>query len=143
MINYKVILIYGNNCTFPTMVLKAFCGVFMVRAIDAAKNSERDPTGNFYSQETIKWMIWGSGGRKENVLIFPKVLLSRVDGHTHFFFLCNSQSLMVTYIESSTTRNFFGTYTVLSVQPVMTSLNLVSLHIGRLKLIGFISHYIL
>lgn len=54
MINYKVILIYGNNCTFPTMVLKAFCGVFMVRAIDAAKNSERDPTGNFYSQETIK-----------------------------------------------------------------------------------------
>lgn len=34
-------------------------------------------------------------------------------------------------------------YTILSVQPVLTSLNLVSLHIGRLKLIGFISRYVL
>ena len=50
---------------------------------------------------------------------------------------------MVMYIESSTIRHFFGAYTILSVQPVMTSLNSVSLHIGRLKLIGFISHYIL
>lgn len=54
MINYKVILIYGNNCTFPMMVLKALCGVFMVRAIDATENSERDPTGKFYSQERRK-----------------------------------------------------------------------------------------
>ena len=120
------------------------CVVFsLVRAIGAAENSERDPTGNFYSEETRKWIIWGTDGRKENVLIFAKVLLSRVDCHTRFFFLCNTQSLMVMYIESSMIRNFFGAYTILLAQPVMTSLNLVSLHIGRLKLIGFISHYIL
>jgi hypothetical protein len=50
---------------------------------------------------------------------------------------------MVMYIESSTIRNFFGAYAILSVQPVMTSVNSVSLHIGRLKLIDFISHCIL
>lgn len=36
------------------MVLKALCGAYfsLVRATDAAQNTEKDPAGNFYSQET-------------------------------------------------------------------------------------------
>lgn len=48
-----------------------------------------------YSEETIEVNNLRTSGRKENVLIFAKVLLSRVDCHTAFSSLGNTQSLMV------------------------------------------------